>query len=192
MSTGAFLSLGPVSVFSPSWRSQRHVLCDPADELHRNRLGEWEMDRSLSQVIAPELIFQHGKESSRRGKQRIVFLETCEIQHRPSVELVSGHTVPDALQCLRNGSPDRGAHLFELDRTVSGCAAMYSSTDFGTPFFIPSFYVSACAFFTDIRLAQNLQICAAGFRAVGHLENAVPVRGEHRFDDDSDRVLWRS
>src|SRR6185437_9152906 len=92
-------------------RTQR---CDPADELHRNRFGEWEMDRPLSQVIAPEFIFERREERPGRGKQRIVFLEAGEIQHRLSVQLISGHTVPDALQCLRNGPPDRGAHLLEL------------------------------------------------------------------------------
>jgi hypothetical protein len=30
------------------------------------------------------------------------------------VELVSGHAIPDALQCFRNRPPNRGAHLFEL------------------------------------------------------------------------------
>jgi hypothetical protein len=43
-----------------------------------------------------------------------VFLEAAEIPHRLPVQLVSGHTVPDALQCLGNGHPNRGAHLFEL------------------------------------------------------------------------------
>src|SRR5438105_14673776 len=42
-------------------------------------------------------------------------------------------------------------------RTASGCAAMYSSTDLGTPFFIP---VILCfgmwLFHTDIRLATEL------------------------------------
>jgi hypothetical protein len=33
-------------------------LRDPADELHRNGFGEWEMDRPLSQLIALEIIFE--------------------------------------------------------------------------------------------------------------------------------------
>src|SRR6266700_1533567 len=92
----------------------RTQLCNPADELHRNRFGEWEMDRPLPQLIPPELIFQRREERPRCGKQRIMFLEAGEIQHRLSVQLVSGHAIPDALDCLRNGPPDRGAHLFEL------------------------------------------------------------------------------
>src|ERR1022692_2299303 len=112
--------------FAPSFPSaqQRFFRCggdpsrtqlrNPADELHRNRFGEWEMDRPLSQLIAPELIFERRKERPRCGKQRIVFLESGEIQHRLSVQLVSGHSIPDAFHCLWNRSPNRGANLFEL------------------------------------------------------------------------------
>src|SRR6516165_5783959 len=53
----------------------RTQLRDPADELHRNRFGEWEMDRTLSQLIAPEIIFERREERSRPGKKRIMFLE---------------------------------------------------------------------------------------------------------------------
>jgi hypothetical protein len=41
----------------------RTQLRDPVDELHRNRFGEGEMDRPLSQLIAPEFIFE------RRGSR---------------------------------------------------------------------------------------------------------------------------
>src|SRR5205823_13770985 len=78
------------------------------------RFGEWEMDCPLSQLIASKFIFERREERPRCGKQRIVFLEAGEIQHRLSVQLVSGHAIPDALDCLRNGPPDRGAYLFEL------------------------------------------------------------------------------
>src|SRR5690349_5760557 len=53
-------------------------LRDPADELHRNRFGEWEMDRPLPQLIASKFIFERREERSRCGKQRIVFLEAGE------------------------------------------------------------------------------------------------------------------
>ena len=72
------------------------------------------MDRPLSQLIAPKLIFERRKEGSRRGKQRIVLLEGGEIQHRLSVQLVSGHAIPDALNGLGHGLPNRGTHLLEL------------------------------------------------------------------------------
>src|SRR5262249_17383574 len=72
------------------------------------------MDRPLSQLIAPELIFERSEERPRCGKQRIVFLEAGEIQQGLSVQLVSRHAIPDALHCLRNGPPNHGAHLFEL------------------------------------------------------------------------------
>ena len=72
------------------------------------------MDGTLSQLIAPEIIFERREERPRCGEQRIVFLEGGEIQHRLSVQLVSGHAIPDALHCLRNGPPNRGAYLFEL------------------------------------------------------------------------------
>ena len=72
------------------------------------------LDRPLSQLIAPEFIFERREKRPRCGKQRIVFLEAGEIQHRLSVQLVSGHAIPDALHCLRNGPPNRGAYLFEL------------------------------------------------------------------------------
>jgi len=57
---------------------------------------------------------QRREERARCGKQRIVFLEGGEIQQRLSVQLVSGHAIPDALHCLRNRSPNCGANLFEL------------------------------------------------------------------------------
>src|SRR6266478_4894700 len=112
--------LAPFSLSAQQWFFRRGgdpsgtQLCDPADELHRNGFGEWEMDRPLSQFIALEIIFERREERPRCGKQRIVFLEAGEIQHRLSVQLVSGHAIPDALHCLRNGPPNRGAHLFEL------------------------------------------------------------------------------
>jgi hypothetical protein len=40
----------------------RTELRNPADELHRNRFGEWEMNRPLSQLIAPEFIFERREE----------------------------------------------------------------------------------------------------------------------------------
>src|SRR5207248_6562362 len=92
----------------------RTQLCDPADELYGNCFGKWEMDRPLSQIIASEFIFERREERPRCGKQGIVFLEASEIQHRFSMQLVSGHTVSDAFQCLRNGPANRGAHLFEF------------------------------------------------------------------------------
>src|SRR5580700_2548874 len=52
-------------------------------------MNGWEMDRPISQLIAPEIIFQRREERARCGKQRIVFLEGGEIQHRLSVQLVS-------------------------------------------------------------------------------------------------------
>src|SRR5437016_2799631 len=112
--------LAPFSLSAQQWffrrggDPNRTQLRDPTDELHRNRFGEWEMDGTLSQLIAPEIIFERREERPRCGEQRIVFLEAGEIQHRLSVQLVSGHAIPDALHCLRNGPPNRGAHLFEL------------------------------------------------------------------------------
>jgi hypothetical protein len=47
----------------------RTELRNPADELHRYRFGEWEMDRPLSQLIAPELTFERREERPRCGKQ---------------------------------------------------------------------------------------------------------------------------
>ena len=46
--TCAFLSFGPAPVFRRRGDPSRTQLCDPADELHWNRFGEWEMDRPLS------------------------------------------------------------------------------------------------------------------------------------------------
>src|ERR1017187_7888424 len=56
--------------FATAMDPSRTQLRNPADELHRNRFGEWEMDRPLSQLIAPELIFERRKERPRCGKQR--------------------------------------------------------------------------------------------------------------------------
>ncbi len=72
------------------------------------------MDCPLSQLIASEFIFERREERPRCRKQRIVFLESGKIQHRLSVQLVSGHAIPDSLDGLRNGFPDRGTHQFEL------------------------------------------------------------------------------
>src|SRR6202035_5488213 len=57
----------------------RTQLRDPVDELHRNRFGEGELDRPLSQLIAPEFIFERREKRPRCGKQRIVLLEAGEI-----------------------------------------------------------------------------------------------------------------
>src|SRR5262249_23694132 len=105
-----FLSSAWQRFFRHGGDPSRTQLRNSADELHRNRLGEWEMDRSLSQLIAPELVFERGKECPRGGKERVVFLEAGEIQHRLSVQLVSGHAIADALHCLRHDPPNRGAH----------------------------------------------------------------------------------
>src|ERR1041385_4769565 len=94
--------------------SCRTQLRDAADELHWNRFGELEMDGPLSQFIAPELILQSREERPRCCKQRIVFLKGREIQHWLSVQLVSGHAIPDGLHCFRNGVRNRGTHLFKL------------------------------------------------------------------------------
>ena len=124
--------------FRRSGDPSRAQLRNPANELHRNRFGKWEMHRPLSQLIPPELIFERREERSRCGKQRIVFLEAGEIEHRLSVQLVSGHAISDALHRVRNGPPlliaSRTCSSF--GRTASGCAAMYSSTDLGTLCFI--------------------------------------------------------
>src|SRR6185436_18150574 len=79
-----------------------------------NRFREREMDRPLAELIAPELILERREEYPRCGKQRIVFLEAGEIQHRLSVQLVSGHAIADALDRVRYGPSNGGAHLFEL------------------------------------------------------------------------------
>src|ERR1039458_6577121 len=87
----------------------RTQLRDADDELHRNLFSEWEVDSPLSQLIAPEFIFERREKRPRCGKQGIVFLEAGEIQHRLSVQLVSGHAIPDALHSLRYGPPNRSA-----------------------------------------------------------------------------------
>lgn len=53
----------------------RTQLRNSANELYRNRFGDRETDRPLSQRIAPELIFDRREERARRGKQRVVFVE---------------------------------------------------------------------------------------------------------------------
>lgn len=97
-----------------------------------NRFGKREMDCSLSQGITRELMFERREERPRSGKQRILFLKAGEVEHGFSVELVSGPTVPDDFQCLRNGLLIAARTCFSFGRTASGWAAMYSSTDLGT------------------------------------------------------------
>ena len=47
----------------------RTNLRNPADQLHWNRFTQWEMDRSLSQLIASELISERCKERPRCSKE---------------------------------------------------------------------------------------------------------------------------
>src|SRR5215831_19375673 len=82
----ALLCLGAAAVFRRGGDPILTQLRDPADELHRNRFGEWEVDRPLSQLIALEHIFERREERPRGGKQRKVFLEAREIQHRLSAQ----------------------------------------------------------------------------------------------------------
>src|SRR5207253_2551599 len=110
------------------------------------RFGEWEMDRPLSQLKAPKLIFQRREERARCGKQRIVFLEAGEIQHRLSVQLVSWHAIPDALYCLRYGPPNCCAHLFELRPHRLGLRCNVLVNRLGNASFHIPFYVSARRF----------------------------------------------
>src|ERR1019366_6202447 len=95
--------------------------------------------------MAPELIFERREKRPRCRKQRIVFLEAGEIQHRLSVQLVSGPAIPDALHCLRTALLIAARTCSSFGRSASGCAAMYSSTDFGTLCFI-HLIVSASGF----------------------------------------------
>jgi hypothetical protein len=46
----------------------RTQLRDPGDELHWNRFAEGELDRPLSQLIAPEFIFERREKRPRCGK----------------------------------------------------------------------------------------------------------------------------
>ena len=63
------------SLFRRGRDPRRTQFRDPADELHRNRLSEEELDRPLSQLIAPEFIFERREERSRCGEKRIVSLK---------------------------------------------------------------------------------------------------------------------
>src|ERR1035441_7423689 len=113
------------------------------------------MDRPLSQLKAPELLFQRREERPRCGKQRVVFLEAGEIQHRLSVQLVSGHAIPDALHCLRNGPPNRGAHLFELRPHRLGLRSNVLVNRLGNAsFHTPILCLCMWFFLADIRLTS--------------------------------------
>src|ERR1035441_11013752 len=117
------------------------------------------MDRPLSQLKAPELIFQRREERPRCGKQRIVFLEAGEIQHRLSVQLVSRHAIPDALHCLRNGPPNRGAHLFELRPHRLGLRSNVLVDRLGNAsFHTPILCLCMWFFLADIRLAVTFAV----------------------------------
>ena len=63
-----------------------------------------------------------------------------------------GHTVSDALQCLRNGPLDRGAHLFKLWPHRLGLRSNVLVNRFGNPFFIPVILCFGMRFFTAILL----------------------------------------
>ena len=73
-----------------------------------------------------------------------MFLKAGEVQHRLSMQFVSGHAIPDALHRLRNRPPNRGAYLFTSPTlTAQQCTRQPISERF---FSYSSFYVSACGF----------------------------------------------
>ena len=102
------------------------------------------MDRPLSQLVPPEVVFERREERPRCCKQRIVFLEAGKYSIGFPRSLYPGIRYPMPSTASGTALLIAARTCSSFCRTASGCAAMYSSTELGTLCFIPSFYVSAC------------------------------------------------
>src|SRR5439155_1059300 len=67
----------------------------------------------------------------------------------------SGHAIPDALHCLRNGLPNRGAYLFELRPQRLGLRGNVLVNRFWNALFHTSFYVSTCGFSSPLSIKPS-------------------------------------
>jgi len=86
---------------------------DPFDQLHGDRLGKREADRSLADLVRREFILEGRHDMSRGGIERVVPPPRGEIEHRAAVQFVRGDVVRDNFLSLGQGMTDTAPHAIE-------------------------------------------------------------------------------
>jgi hypothetical protein len=134
------------------------------------------MDRPLSQLIAPELIFERPEEGPRCGKQRIVFLKPAKYSIGFPCSLYPGMRCPTPSTASGTALLIAARTCWSLCRTASDWAAMYSSTDLGT-----HFVVSVILWFgMRLLLADSTSSGDRFLNAPSMLLFRVPLRGRRQ------------